>query len=209
MYSKYHQPPQDNVLAQISLYSKEAMRLAVEAKSLLKQLIAIKAKFKHITEEVLPGLAQQTDGQKEFLIEGKKIKIPTVITANCPAPTTKDPDLQKRRVRIFEWLDAHNYGKIINREFRIYLGRDEKDREQAKLVAEFVRDNSIPAKHHHAIHPMTMNSFAKQCMEAGVDLPDFFNARSFEVAKLPPEFSVKWSQIHGGGGDAEEESEES
>lgn len=195
MYSKYQQAPQDNLMAEIATNSKEAMRLAVEAKSLMRQLSDIKVKFKRITEEVLPALQEKTNGQKEFLVETKKIKFPTVITANCPAPTTKEPELQKRRVRIFQWLDEHHYGKIINREFRIYLGREEKDREQAKLVQEFVRENSIPSKAHHAIHHSTMNSFAKQCMEAGVDLPDFFQARSFVVAKLPPEYNVKWSQI--------------
>jgi hypothetical protein len=203
MYEKYQQAPQDNVLANISSNAREAMRLAVEAKKLLAQLVEIKSKFKRITEEVLPALALETDGQKEFLIDGKKIKVQTLITANCPAPTATDPELKKRRSRIFQWLDEKNFGKIINREFRIYLGREEK--EQMEKVSQFVKDNKLAAGHHHAIHPATMNKFAKECMKAGVDLPDFFQARSVEVAKLPSEFKVQWAKISASGVEEDED----
>ena len=48
------------------------------------------------------------------------------------------------------------------------------------------------------------NSFARWCMEEGVDLPDCFEARSVEVAKLPGKYKVAWSKIRGPEGGEED-----
>jgi hypothetical protein len=201
-YEKFQKAPNDNLLAQVSLNVKEAMRIATRAKFLLKELIDLKAQFKHITEEVLPELATQTDGQTEFLISGEKIKIVDVVRASFPSPTTKDPELKKNRSRILQWLDEKNYGAIVNREFRIFLGR--KDTAEAAKIQNFIKDNNLPGGSFHSIHHMTMNKFAKECLEGGVDLPEFFKVQQIQVAKLPPAYKVAWSDIKSPGSDDED-----
>lgn len=202
-YEKFQKAPNDNLLAQVSLNVKEAMGIATRAKALLKELIELKDRFKRITEEVLPELATQTDGQTEFMINGEKIKIVDIVRASFPSPNTKDPELKKNRSRILQWLDEKNYGAIVNREFRIFLGR--KDTAEAQKIQAFIQDNKLPGGSFHSIHHMTMNKFAKECLEGGVDLPDFFKVQQVKQAKLPAAYKVPWGTIKSPGSDEDED----
>lgn len=184
-----------DLLAQITHHCGNVLRLAVEAKRLIKELKQVQAQFTHLTEGVLPELMKQA-GMTSFNVRGTPVAIKEVVTASCPAPGNQDPEEQKRRVRILRWLDEKGYGKLVTREFKVFFEKSPASQAKADELQKFLREKKAGFTNNSTIHPQTMNAFAKRCLEEGIELPEDFHLHQHEVASLPKEYKIKWNDLN-------------
>src|SRR4051812_13752070 len=72
-----------DLLGKIKFHSADVLRLAVEAKRLIKNLLQVKAQFEHLTKTVLPELMKEA-GMTYFDSNGVPIELKELVTASCP-----------------------------------------------------------------------------------------------------------------------------
>jgi hypothetical protein len=182
-YSKYIEVPAgSDLLNRIAATAAEQERLMNELNDLARLVKEKEEELRVVSDGTLPDLMDQA-GLKEFVtLSGTKIKIQELVTASCPAPSTRDPELMKRRSRIFKWLDDNGYGKLISRELKVEFDRSQS--EQALALEKELRDQKYSVQRQYAVHPQTFNKFARDMLADGKELPEDFHIHRRNVAKI-------------------------
>lgn len=183
-YSKY-QPElsDDGLIAKIAVQASELDRLNKELARLEKEEGQVTAQLKNISEVILPTLMDEANGTTRWEGNGLSLKLEETITGSCPVPSTRDPELVRRRSRLFKWLDDHGYGKIINRELKLVFDRD--DEATARAIEADLKSQNLNVARNYGIHPQTLSKFVRDCLKEGIDIPeDVFGVNRRRVAKL-------------------------
>jgi hypothetical protein len=181
-YASYETKTSDGLLQRIVATASQQEAILDEIERLEEQLKNTKDVYKTLSETALPALMEEA-GLKEFTtLSGAKVKISELVTGNCPAPSTRDPELMKRRSRIFKWLDDNGYGKLISRELVVEFDRSQA--EQAKILETKLREQAFDVKRQYNVHPQTFNKFVRDLLADGKDLPDDFSVHRRNVAKI-------------------------
>lgn len=181
-YSAYETKTADGLLQRITTTATQQEAIAEEIERLEEQLKNTKEVYRKVSEEALPELMEEA-GLKEFTtLRGTKIKINELVTASCPAPSTRDPELMKRRSRIFAWLDNNGYGKLISRELKVEFDRTQAA--QALVLETKLREQAFNVHRQYSVHPMTFNKFVRDLLSDGKDVPDDFGLHRRNVAKI-------------------------
>lgn len=168
-YQEAEAPP-DNLLAQLAVAGAQWEQLSNDIDSLEAQL---KAKFddlKHLTKVLIPDLMDTARQEAITTMAGIKIKVKKVPYGNIPAASAKTQELQERRWTAFRWLDAHNFGHLIDREIKVTFARD-KEAEAKELLTE-LKASGKQAKADYSVHHMRLQGFIRESLEAGIDLPE-------------------------------------
>lgn len=177
--------PADNVLAKIAAAASEGIRLQNELERLKTEVKQVETQLRVVTEQNIPDLMDEARQKSIETGGGIKVKVDEQIVASLPVATSRDPELQQRRSKLFKWLDAHGYGKIINRELKLTFDRDQEEAARAIESDLRARDEDFIVTRNYGIHPQTLNKFVRDALEDGVDVPtDIFGVHRRRVAKL-------------------------
>jgi hypothetical protein len=167
---------------QMMVTAAQAEAVAEEIERLEEQLANTKAMYRTLTEQVLPEQMEAAGFKEITTLSGTKIKVQELVTGSCPVPSTRDPELMKRRSRIFKWLDDNGYGKIISRE--LVVDFDRAQAEQALVLETKLREQAFQVHRQYNIHPQTFNKFVRELLADGKDLPEDFSVHRRNVAKI-------------------------
>lgn len=161
-YSDHKDGPGDNLLAQLSGLALDQKRAEAEVARLEEALRKAKETLKDISEHRMPALMDEAEMSEFKTKDGIKIKIKETIRASI-----KDENAAKA----FAWLEEHEHGNLIKREFKIEFGKDEES--WAKRFQSDLAKRKKPLKHtlKRSVHPQTLSAFITEQLREGVDVP--------------------------------------
>lgn len=152
----------DNMLVQLSATATDLFHAEARVARLEDELKEAKETARHIRENQLPTLMESA-GMEEFKTkDGLEIKIATELRGSIP----KDHEEEA-----FAYLEEHNDGGLIKRQFVIDFGRDEEG-----WARKFMRDLSqrkrqLNTKIKRTVPPQTVKKYVREKLEEGVDIP--------------------------------------
>jgi hypothetical protein len=116
--------------------------------------------------EIVPGMMQELGINSFELDNGYKVSIKDEYYAKIP---------DEKQFECFEWLRKNELDGIIKTAVNLNFGKGEDD--LAKEVLELLSDMGFVPNVKETVHPMTLKTFVKERMSAGLELPvDFFGA---------------------------------
>lgn len=175
-YSEFKEKPKDNVLGQLAGMAQEQKADEALVARLEEELAAAKEKLKTISEVTIPKFMDDC-GMKDFTTkDGLRIDIVETIRGSIPKAS---------ETQAFSWLEDHNSGRLIKREFKIEFGKDEEawaKKFQADLAK---RKRPLKATVKRAVHPQTLAAYVREQLEAGVAIPlDVFGVYRQRASKV-------------------------
>lgn len=115
--------------------------------------------FKVRTEELPSAMARAN--LKEFALrDGTAVKVKKETYASIS---------KANEAIAFRWLDEHNHGSIIKRQYTIALSRENED--AAKTIVEFLNNLGMEYSSKSAVAPQTLKAFVREELERGSDIP--------------------------------------
>lgn len=136
------------------------------------------AKLEHEELETitLPSAMLEVGMTKFTLTTGEIIEAAPFIRASIPSLTAiekADADeksaLINRREEAFVWLKTHNAGALIKNQLTVEFGKGQDA--IAKNLFASVLEQGLKAKCEESVHFQTLNSFVKENLAKGVDIP--------------------------------------
>lgn len=177
-YSGFEEPRSNNldgVLIGLADELEAAEALIVQRE---EELQAAKDAHKDIAEVRVPAATDGLEGKFQ-LSDGRELTVKEDIRSSIAGD---------KRVPAIKWLDDHDYGHIVKRELTFTFGKDCD--EEIKAFREYMAEmegKKPPMKENYSVHHATLNSWIKEKMEEGVDLPrDTFGIFRQRVAKVKP-----------------------
>ena len=154
---------------------------------------ALKQKRQDLTklaEQDLPDLMMELNIKDFTLSNGAKVEVNDIISGSVPAAGAIDRakgddkvDLEMRQENCFDWLRANGAGDLIKSNVEVQFGRDEDD--ACNSFIDELQDRQIYYKRAKAVHPGTLNSFIKERLSEGKDVPhDLFRIYTGRKAKI-------------------------
>lgn len=178
-YSDFKSTPStigDNLMAQLTSTASDQAHAEARVARLEEELAEAKEHLRQLSENIMPELMEQA-GMEEFSTkDGLSIKISEKIRGSIP---------KGNEAPAFRWLDENGHGNLIKRQFMIDFGKD-----QEKLVRKFEADlkrrkTPLNVSTKMSVHPSTLQSFIKDQLEAGVQIPlDTFGAYRQRFSKI-------------------------
>lgn len=153
-------------LAKLALVTKlaptvPALELAVaKAEEVLKKA---QDALSEVVERQLPSLFEDLDMVELPLRDGGKLVLKEKLAGSIAEPN---------RPKAFSWLRGNGQGALIKRQVIVEFGMGE-EKKAAKLLAAFAkRKDPLRYSDKESVHPSTLNSFVKEQLEAGRELPE-------------------------------------
>jgi hypothetical protein len=154
---------------------------------------ALKQKRQDLTklaEQDLPDLMMELNIKDFTLSNGAKVEVNDIISGSVPAAGAIDRakgddkiDLEMRQENCFDWLRANGAGDLIKSNVEVQFGRDEDD--ACNSFIDELQNRQIYYKRAKAVHPGTLNSFIKERLSEGKEVPhDLFRIYTGRKAKI-------------------------
>lgn len=161
-YSQFETGIGHNLMTQINAAANEQVKAEAEVERLEEELRAAQKRVLHIKEHVLPELMDAAGMTKIKTDTGVEVAVYDIFRGSL-----NYGDVPKG----IKWLEENNSGDLIKREFKISFDRDEEE-----WAAKFERDLRQRKKEvrmvvNRTVNPQTLCAFAKEQMEAGVNVP--------------------------------------
>ncbi len=169
--------PSSNEIGAVADMAQRVLDLEDEINRLEDALKQKKQDLKVLAEQDLPELMQELNIKDFTLSNGAKVEIKDVIQASVPSQGSIDRaktedqrvELQMLQQQCFEWLRAQGAGDIIKSNVEVQFGRNEDD--ACNAFADELRERQIYYKRAVGVHPQTLNSFIKERMSEGKEVP--------------------------------------
>jgi len=175
-YEEFKEKPRDQLMLEIREAAIAQMEAEKEVEA-AKEILSLKEQnLKHISQHLLPKLAEEAGLQDKFTVNGITITIKEDVRANIP---------EAKRPEALAWLEENDHGDLIKREFKVVFGRDQED-----WAAEFeqqLQESEQPLNYElkRGVHASTLTAFVKAQMAEGVDIPvDLFGVFRQQVSKI-------------------------
>lgn len=161
-------------LAQLQMEREDAVA------ELEEQLKQAKARLAEVQDHSLPDLMEELGLTNFKTKNGLKIEVKESIKASAGK---SDPE---RFWNVCNWLREHGHGNIIKREISLAFGAGEEDRanEFVDLISPVASTLGKDVQDDANIHAATLSKFVGEQLEAGVDIPEYFNVFRQRVAKI-------------------------
>ena len=167
--------PSSNEIGAVADMAQRMLELENEINRLDELSKQKKQDLKMLAEQDLPDLMQELNIRDFTLSNGAKVSVKDVIVASVPSQgaiekakdESKKAELAMLQQQCFDWLRAEGAGDLINVE--VQFGRDED--EACTAFAEELRERQIYYKRAVGVHPQTLNSFIKERMSEGKEVP--------------------------------------
>ena len=178
---------------EIGAVADMASRMLNLQEEIIRSEEALKQKKQALTklaEQDLPDLMMELNIKDFTLSNGAKVEVNDIISGSVPAAGAIDRakgddkiDLEMRQENCFDWLRANGAGDLIKSNVEVQFGRDEDD--ACNSFIDELQDRHIYYKRAKAVHPGTLNSFIKERLSEGKEVPhDLFIIYTGRKAKI-------------------------
>lgn len=173
--------PQADKMEQLSNLAQQqldAEKAVLDAQAVLD---SAEKKLKDIKENLLPTLMDELKLQKFSTSDGINIEVKETIRASPGG----SKDLE-RFMRVCKWLKDHGHGRLIKRDISVQFGVGEEETadqllEQLRPVVDEMGKNLVDDSN---INTATFSAFVRERLEAGEEVPDFFNVFRQRVSSI-------------------------
>jgi len=152
---------ENETLGRISILANQVIDLdkeIAEAESVVKTL---KEKRKKIAEDLLPAVMTEHGLADITLKDGSKVTVKKFYSCTIPGNKTE---------QTFDWLRENGHDSLIKHRVTVDFTRA-KDNQALELKEELANRGLYPADKEW-VEPSTLRGFAREQVEAGVQLPD-------------------------------------
>lgn len=174
--------PADNILQRLAQLADKYDALVEQSKRANASAKELQDQLQRLKTQDIPEAMEEAGMAKCTTANGRTITVKTKPVGNLPSPTTTSPELAEKRVRILRWIHESGFGKIMKRELRVSF--DQAQEEQARQLADSLDDQGFATVDYSTIHPATYNKLIRECMEEGMDLPDFMEIHVVKEADV-------------------------
>tara|TARA_R100000388_G_scaffold38413_1_gene29662 strand:- start:912 stop:1499 length:588 start_codon:yes stop_codon:yes gene_type:complete len=182
--------PASNELGAISDMAQQMYDLQEEIMKMELSLKQKKQDLDKLATQDLPDLMQELNLKNFTLNNGAKVLVDDVLSGSIPSASSilraKGEDKMEKEMRqeqCFDWLRANGGSDLIKSNVEVQFGRDED-----QLCNDFTKelqDRSIHYRRAVGVHPATLNSFLKEKIESGANVPrDTFKLFEGRKAKI-------------------------
>ena len=182
--------PASNELGAIADMAQQMFDLEEEIVAIELSLKQKKQDLNKLANQDLPDLMQELNIKDFSLNNGAKVKVEDVVSASVPSQSSiirakgdEKAELEIRQQQCFEWLRANGGAELIKSNVEVQFGRDED-----ALCNEFtqeLKNRSLHYKRAIGVHPATINSFIKEKIDNGQNIPrDLFKIYEGRRAKI-------------------------
>jgi hypothetical protein len=150
----------DNSLRSVAALAASLRDLDAEIAHLEDRLKDTKERRRKLSQETLPDAMAEVGLSSFRLHDGAAVEVEPIIRASI----SKD-----RAPAAHEWLRRHGHGDLIKHVVVASYGRGDEDKAQALLRFAEVQRAKAEAK--EAVHPQTLNGWAREMMKSGREIP--------------------------------------
>jgi hypothetical protein len=182
--------PASNEIGAVADMASRMLNLQEEISRSEEALKQKKQDLTKLAEQDLPDLMMELNIKDFTLSNGAKVEVNDIISGSVPAAGAIDRakgddkiDLEMRQENCFDWLRANGAGDLIKSNVEVQFGRDEDD--ACNSFIDELQDRQIYYKRAKAVHPGTLNSFIKERLSEGKEVPhDLFRIYTGRKAKI-------------------------
>ena len=178
---------------EIGAVADMASRMLNLQEEIIRSEEALKQKKQALTklaEQDLPDLMMELNIKDFTLSNGAKVEVNDIISGSVPAAGAIDRakgddrvNMEIRQQHCFDWLRGNGAGDLIKNNVEVQFGRNEDGACDEFAVELNSRD--INYKRSVGVHPSTLNSFIKERMSEGKEVPhDLFKIYTGRRAKI-------------------------
>jgi len=177
-YAAFREKPSSNLTTVLRQLADEYLAAETEIIQIEAKLEFAKSVMKDIAEVRIPQATDGMDG-KFNLGDGRELQVKEEIRSSIAGD---------KRIPAINWLDEHDYGHIVKREVIIEFGKGETERTEAflKALKSIEKElGTLVVKTNFTVHHATLNSWVKEQLSEGVNLPvDIFGIFRQRTAKV-------------------------
>lgn len=170
--------PSDNELKSVVGLAREQWKWEREIGRLKDELKKAEEALKNVAERELPNLLVEIGMTQFKLSNGALLELKTETYASISA---------EHRAAAHKWLEDHEHGNIIKREFNIRFNRGDEAwaKKFQRDLAQRKKPLAVVVK--RAVHPQTLQAWVREALAAGITVPeDIFGIFKKRVTKLTP-----------------------
>ena len=139
-----------------------------------EQLKKLKAAETTLSEQTIPNLMQQAGISFIKLADGSAVEVKPYYAAKIPVSKIEEA---------FTWLRGNGHGDLIKNNIMVTFGRNQDN--QAKSVAEDLRQQGHNVKQAEKVEPMTLKAFVREQITNGKNVPaDLFGVYVANKTKI-------------------------
>lgn len=180
-YAAFRDEPSSNLTTVLRQLADEYLEKEAEVIKVEAELEMAKSELKDIAEVRIPAATDGMDG-KFNLGDGRELQVKEEIRSSIAG---------EKRGPAINWLDEHDYGHIVKRQVIVEFAKGETERTNnfLKAVRELEKDlGTLVVKTNFTVHHATLNSWVKEQLSEGIDLPvdvfGIFRQRTAKVKEL-------------------------
>lgn len=181
VYAAFRSEPGDNFKTVLRLLADEYLEAEAEVAEKEAELELAKAKRKDIAEVRIPQVTEGMEGKFD-LGDGRELILKEEIRSSIAG---------EKREPAIAWLDEHDYGHIVKRQIIVEFAKGDTERCEAFLQSTKALEKNLGTlvvKTNYNVHHATLNSWVKEQLSEGVDLPvdvfGIFRQRTAKVKEL-------------------------
>ena len=183
-------PSSDNEIGAIADMASRMLDLQDEINRTEELLKQQKQDLQKLAEQDLPDLMQELNIKDFTLSNGAKVQVDDFISGTVPSASAIDRakgddrvNMEIRQQHCFDWLRSNGAGDLIKNNVEVQFGRNEDD--ACDEFAIELNSRAINYKRSVGVHPSTLNSFIKERMSEGKEVPhDLFKIYTGRRAKI-------------------------
>ena len=183
-------PSSDNEIGAMADMASRMLDLQDEINRTEELLKQQKQDLQKLAEQDLPDLMQELNIKDFTLSNGAKVQVYDFISGTVPSAGAIDRakgddrvNMEIRQQHCFDWLRSNGAGDLIKNNVEVQFGRNEDD--ACDEFAIELSSRAINYKRSVGVHPSTLNSFIKERMSEGKEVPhDLFKIYTGRRAKI-------------------------
>ncbi|QYC52246.1 hypothetical protein FEKDPFPA_00082 [Pseudomonas phage PA4] len=151
----------------------KASQLDGEILDLQKALAEKEEELKTLKRNTIPELLEELGQKTTTLADGRTVKV---------EPKAIISVKEENKSKFWKWLEDTDNDGIIKTKVLAEFGRGEM--EDAKKAAEAIIEAGYDATINRDVHYQTLQSFGREYLEKGEELPDFIGVHEYKEAKI-------------------------
>lgn len=166
-------------LGRLAVLAEQQVELERQRDDAQEELKQAEGRLSVVRDNLLPDLMEELGLSNFKTKNGMKIDIKKTITAS--AGGKKDPE---RFRRVCAWLKENGHGGLVKRTIGLFFGVGEEEvaNEFTAAIADVSEKFGKTIMDEAEIHAMTLSSFVREQLEAGVTIPEYFNVHRIRSA---------------------------
>ena len=182
--------PSSNEIGAVADMASRMLDLENEINRIDELLKQKKQDLTKLAEQDLPELMQELNVRDFTLSNGSKVEVNDIVSGSVPSVSAIDRakgddkvTLEIRQQQCFEWLRDNKAGDLIKSNVEVQFGRNEDD--ECNAFTQELRERQLYYKRAIGVHPSSLNSFIKERLSEGKDIPlDLFRVYTGRAANI-------------------------